>query len=107
MKPLRYHPAAREELRAAALIGEDDHPGRGAALEAAVARVERRLRQFPESAPRWREPTGSVTVRKALVKRTPYLLIYVDLSDQLVVLAVTHVRQAPGYWRKRLDELPT
>ncbi len=36
---LRYHPNARDELRAAVLLNERERPGRGAALAAPVAQM--------------------------------------------------------------------
>lgn len=70
MKPARYHPAARDELRAAIRYGEADRPGRGAQLEAAVSRVLRRLVRFPESAPRWPRLQRPLEVRRAVVNVT-------------------------------------
>ena len=105
MKPARYHPAARDELRAAIRYGEADRAGRGARLEAAVNRVLRRLVQFPESAPRWPQLRSPFEIRRAIVKRHPYLVVYAILSDQLVIIAVAHTSKRPGYWRRRLADL--
>jgi len=33
VRPFRYHPAARDELRAAARLAETERPGRGASLQ--------------------------------------------------------------------------
>ena len=104
MKRFRYHPEARAELRAAVRVHEAERPGRGLALDAAVARVERRLQRFPGSAPRWPE-TGTHEIRVARVRRTPYLLVYMILPDQLVVLAIAHSRQKPGYWQERAADV--
>lgn len=105
MKPARYHPAAREELRAAVRYGEVDRPGRGASLEAAVGHVLRRLRQLPRSAPRWPRLRSAFEIRRALVKRHPYLVIYAILPDQLVIIAIAHTSKRPGYWRDRIADL--
>ena len=105
MKPARYHPVARDELRAAIRYGEADRPGRGARLEAAVSRVLRRLLRFPESAPRWPRLQSSFEIRRAVVKRHPYLVIYAVLSDHLVIIAIAHTSKRPGYWRRRIADL--
>jgi toxin ParE1/3/4 len=102
---LRYHPNARDELRAAVLSKERERPGRGAALAAAIAQVERRIRRLPSSAPRWPGLSSPVVVRKARVRRSPYLVLYAELADELVVLAVAHSRQAPEFWVERLDDI--
>jgi len=105
VKPARYHPAARDELRAAIRHGEADRPGRGARLEAAVSHVLRRLRRLPPSAPRWSDLQGPFEIRRALVKRHPYLVIYAMLPDQLVIIAIAHTSKQPGYWRDRVADL--
>ena len=102
---LRYHPDARAELRAAMHLGEEERTGRGVALQELVRAVERRLRRMPRSAPRWPRSTAPLEIRRAVVRKTPYLVVYAILPDQIVVLAIAHTRQAPGYWRKRLPQL--
>jgi hypothetical protein len=44
-------------------------------------------------------------IRRALVKRHPYLIVYAILTDQLVILAIAHTSQRPGYWHKRAADL--
>lgn len=107
MTPVRYHPAARDELRAAIRDGEAERTGRGALLEAAVSHLLRRLRRLPGSAPRWPRLRGSFEVRKAIVKRHPYLVVYTLLPEQIVILAIAHTRKKPGYWRERIASLGT
>ncbi|MGH7857257.1 MAG: type II toxin-antitoxin system RelE/ParE family toxin [Candidatus Binatia bacterium] len=102
---LRYHPEAREELRAAIRVGEDERPGRGVALQQLVHAVERRIQKLPRSAPPWPRLRTSFEVRNAVVRRTPYLLVYAILPDQLVVIALAHTKQEPGYWRRRFADL--
>jgi plasmid stabilization system protein ParE len=105
VKPARYHPAARDELRAATKYGEADRPGRGERLEAAVHRVLGRLRRFPESAPRWPRLQSPFEIRRAIVKRHPYLVVYAVLPDQIVIIAIAHTSKRPGYWRRRVADL--
>lgn len=105
MTPARYHPAARDELRAAIRYGEAERTGRGALLEAAVSHVLRRIRRLPKSAPRWPRLRAAVEIRKAVVRRHPYLVVYAVMPEQIVVLAVAHTSKQPGYWRERLAEL--
>jgi plasmid stabilization system protein ParE len=99
VKPTRYHPVARDELRAAIRYSEADRAGRGARLEAEVSHVLGRLRRLPRSAPRWPHLGGPFEIRRALVKRHPYLVVYAILPDQLVVIAIAHTSKQPGYWR--------
>jgi hypothetical protein len=39
------------------------------------------------------------------VQRHPYLVIYVVIPGQLVILAVAHTSKRPGYWRRRVASL--
>lgn len=105
MKPARYHPVARDELRAAIRYSEADRTGRGARLEAAVSHVLGRLRRLPRSAPRWPHLRSPFEIRRALVKRHPYLVVYAILPDQLVIIALAHTSKQPGYWRPRVADL--
>jgi len=101
VKRARYHPAARDELRSAIGFVESERQGRGVDLEQAVGRVIRRLQLLPQSAPRWPRMDAR-EIRRAKVKRHPYLVVYAVLADQLVVLAIAHTSKTPGYWRERI-----
>jgi plasmid stabilization system protein ParE len=41
-------------------------------------------------------------IRRRAVQRFPYHVVYIELSDQLQILAVAHDRRRPGYWVGRL-----
>jgi len=38
-------------------------------------------------------------LRKCLLSRFPYMVIYAPLPDEVLVLAVGHQHRQPGYWR--------
>ena len=42
----------------------------------------------------------SKRLRRVLVQRFPYGLLYRVESDEIFVVAVAHVRRRPGYWRR-------
>jgi plasmid stabilization system protein ParE len=42
------------------------------------------------------------TIRRRPVRRFPYHVVYMELSDRLQVLAIAHDRRRPGYWAGRL-----
>jgi toxin ParE1/3/4 len=42
------------------------------------------------------------TIRRRPVRRFPYHVVYLELSDRLQVLAIAHDRRRPGYWVGRL-----
>lgn len=58
---------------------------------------------------RRRSGPGLITppeVRRAKVRRHPFLIVYMVHSDQLVILAVAHTKKKPGYWASRIDKAP-
>ncbi len=41
-------------------------------------------------------------VRRVLARRFPYSVVYIELSDEIRVLAIAHGSKRPAYWRGRL-----
>jgi hypothetical protein len=41
-------------------------------------------------------------VKRILLKRFPFSLVFVAAGGAMVVLAVAHHRRRPAYWRSRL-----
>ena len=41
-------------------------------------------------------------VRRYRLSRFPYGIVYAPLPNEIVVVAVMHLRRNPGYWRERL-----
>lgn len=100
-KPLRFLPEAETELRAAA-EWYDDLAGLGHELVAEVQAVTSKIIEMPGAFAPARGVRASVGAREAAVKRFPYRLIFVEVEQELRVVAVAHVRRRPGYWRDRL-----
>ncbi len=44
---------------------------------------------------------GEPSLRRALLRGFPYSVVYEDAADEVIVLAVAHDKQKPGYWRDR------
>ncbi len=42
-------------------------------------------------------------LRKLVLERFPYSLIYGQVPYTIYVLAVAHARRRPGYWQPRID----
>ena len=47
----------------------------------------------------------TLEVRRARVKRHPYLLVYAVMAEHVVVLAVAHTSRKPGYWLTRVSDV--
>jgi plasmid stabilization system protein ParE len=95
-----FHPEARGELRAAVRHYEDEAPGLGVEFAAEVrVAVDRVLDNPYAGAP------GEVETRRKLLRRFPYLLIYLVESEKehIHIIALMHHRRRPGYWHERLQ----
>jgi toxin ParE1/3/4 len=42
-------------------------------------------------------------VRRALLRRFPYMIVFRVLDDVILVAAVSHTSRKPNYWKKRLQ----
>src|SRR5690348_10912986 len=98
MAEVEFHPIAIEEARAARRWYARVNRGLAARLmtelDTAVARIETN----PSAYPPYLHGT-----RVSRLHRFPYLLVYLELtSDRVMVIAVAHKRRRPGYWRRRL-----
>lgn len=93
---LVYRPNALEEISKAIEWYEERNPSLGAkflqALDATIASVEREPLQHPSISPR---------MRRALLRRFPYSLIFSVSHDEITVLACVHWRQSPRRWKNR------
>ncbi len=62
-------------------------------IEAAISAIRRSPRQFP---------LVHRSARRALIRRFPYEIFYVEDDNSVVVLAVFHAKRDPKNWRNRL-----
>jgi plasmid stabilization system protein ParE len=96
-RAVRFHPAAREELRAAIEWYEEREAGLGAALLDEVDWAIGRIAELPEA---WPISPLDPRARYLILPKFPYRVIYLPVSDP-VVIAIAHQRRRPGYWRDR------
>ena len=96
---VRFAAAARRELDDAVDWYEQRRPGLGARLREEVGRVAQAIQANPHGWPFERDP-----LRKHLLNRFPYKLLYVIDDDVVLVLAVAHQRRQPRYWADRWPE---
>lgn len=93
MGQVSYHRLARRELNEAAQYYESESSGLGAAFLDEVERCTQAIANFPEAGPLI---TG--TIRRRLVLRFPYALVYSIKPDSVRVLAVMSLKRRPMYW---------
>lgn len=97
MKPLRFHRAARAEIRAAAEHYAAIHPGLGSQFCDAMDELIREVQAQPAMFRMFDPPA-----RRHFGHRFPYAVVYLDLPGRVWILAVMHFKQSPGYWAERL-----
>lgn len=92
MLSLRFHGAARLEIRALA-------PQLGQSFTETVDHCLRGICQLPFA---WQPWPGADGVRRRPLQRWPYSIIYAVEPAAIFVVAIAHQRRRPGYWMSRL-----
>lgn len=91
-----FHPAADEEAIAA------HHWYRSRSVTAAARFLNelddalQRIRESPQHGGLYLQGT-----RCHLLRRFPYLIVYREAGNSILVIAVAHGRRRPGYWKSR------
>jgi toxin ParE1/3/4 len=94
-----FHPLAEQELVEAATFYEASATGLGNDF---VREVEHMLAQIvaaPEAG-----TIFSGTIRRRLVRRFPFAILYQVGAKNVSVIALMHQHRRPGYWRRRLPD---
>jgi len=94
----RFLSAAEEEMIAAALFYEEAAAGLGRDFLDDVQQAIDKLRLYPELGVK-----VAVGLRRALLHRFPFTIIYAPQADAILVIAIGHARRRPGYWQSRTD----
>ncbi|EFI34524.1 conserved hypothetical protein [Desulfonatronospira thiodismutans ASO3-1] len=92
----RFHPEAERELREAVAYYEDIEPGLGYDLSVEVYAAVQRAVMYPKA---W--PVLDGDIRRALVRRFPYGVLYSEEQGVLLIIAVMNLHREPGYWKGR------
>jgi toxin ParE1/3/4 len=103
--PVRVEPEAREEIREAARWYEDRERGLSQRLLDEIETALGAIEQMPRRFARVTDVDVDVEVRRALLRRFPYAIVFVIAPTVIAVIAVMHVKRKPGYWLYRLDSL--
>ncbi|MGH7207372.1 MAG: type II toxin-antitoxin system RelE/ParE family toxin [Nitrospiraceae bacterium] len=93
MERVSFHRLALRELNEAARFYDSESPGLGSAFLDEVERCTRAILEYPEA--------GQLiigAIRRRLVPRFPYALLYSIKQDKLRVLAVMNLKRRPMYW---------
>ena len=92
----RLHPEAERELHEAVDYYEDVEPGLGYDLSVEIYSAIQRAVAYPHA---W--PVLDDEIRRALVRRFPYGVLYSVEEGTLLIVAIMNLHREPGYWKGR------
>lgn len=96
-KPLSIEPETHRDVIEAYEWYERQRPGLGSdfllCLEAALQAIAERPKSFKRV---------KKTARRALMRRFPYLVLFMEKKDHIGVLGVFHTSRDPATWLRRL-----
>lgn len=101
MKPARLSREATREMAEAASWYESKQPGLADRFLEEVENQVALVREHPSAFPVLRD-TSKAEVRRALLPRFPYALVFFELNTEIWIVAVAHQKRKPGYWLHRL-----
>lgn len=88
---------ARREFDEAREFYEIEQPGLGSLFEEQIKHSLLRIQQYPQAWPQERKE-----VRRYIVHKFPYKILYSIQDDKIVVLAFAHLHRQPDYWIDRI-----
>ena|SRR5258705_6208064 len=94
----RFLRPAEEEMTEASLFYEAASTGLGNSFLDDVQRVVDSLREHP-----YLGHGVVLNLRRMLLHRFPFSLIYSVETDEILIVAVVHHGRRPGYWQERLE----
>ncbi len=89
---------AKQELDDATHYYDIELQGFGKLFRGEVRRAVKRITVYPEA---WSVERGDV--RKCLLHKFPYKLLYSIEEDHIFIIAVAHQHRKPDYWIKRQE----
>lgn len=87
---------AWQELEDAVRYYEVEYSGLGQGFKEEVRKAALRIAEYPQA---WSVERGDV--RKCLLHKFPYKLMYSVEEDHILVIAVAHQHRTPDYWVDR------
>lgn len=91
-----FHPDAEEELVSAVDYYEEREPGLGYDFATEVFTGIQNIINYPTA---W--PVMEEDIRRCLINRFPFGIVYTVEQGEIFVLAIMHLRRHPDYWKER------
>lgn len=92
-----FHPQAELELISGIEYYEEHQKGLGKDFALEVNLTIERTLLYPDA---W--PEIDKEIRRSLLKRYPYGLLYTIKDNSVIILAVMNLHREPGYWKSRI-----
>ena len=93
-----FHPEAEAEFVQAIDYYEDCEAGLGYDFAVEVYSAIERIMAHPKA---W--PILEEDMRRSLVRRFPFGIIYAAIDEELFIVAVMHLHRDPDYWKQRIQ----
>lgn len=100
---VRILSVAEAEAAAAALRYEERQAGLGDHYLTELEHALDRIRRDPRLLGLVENYTGRHELRRCLLHRFPYIIVFLIEADEAVVVAVSDGRRRPFYWLERLN----
>lgn len=97
---IRILKVARGEFDEAREFYEIEQPGLGKKFASEIKEGMVRINQFPNA---W--PVERPEIRRYILHRFPYKIIYSIQESEIVILAFAHLHRRPDYWEDRIQEV--
>ena|SRR5947209_6184824 len=97
MKPLDYLAEAVHEAAEAHEYYRERNQDAARRFMASFRTAVDSVRDYPQ-----RFPIHKLGTRRLLLEGFPYSVIYQDLADRVLIVAVPHAKRHPTYWKRRL-----
>ena len=91
-----FHPEAESEFTEAINYYESKEKDLGIDFALEVYSCIKRILAHPFA---W--PIIEDDIRRSLVSRFPYGILYTQIGKEIVILAVMHLNRKPDYWKER------
>ena len=92
-----FHPEAETEFVRAVEYYEEREEGLGLDFAVEIYSAIERILAHPKA---W--PVLEDDIRRSLVRRFPYGLLYAEEEDKIFIAAVMHLHREPDYWKHRM-----
>jgi len=92
-----FHPEAEAEFVQAIEYYEECEASLGYDFAVEVYSAIERTMAYPRA---W--PTIEEDIRRSLVRRFPYGILYAEEDEELFIVAVMHLHRDPDYWKHRI-----